>query len=116
MELRPYQEKALTAVTDAYDHGWRQQLLSMATGTGKTFIFSNLYERMKSRLPGQLLVLSHTEELVDQSITTMRNVNPSLVVDKEMAEHKANPMADVVVASVATLGRKILHAWHDSLM
>ena len=35
---RPYQEATLDAICTAYDQGWRQQLLSLATGTGKTSI------------------------------------------------------------------------------
>jgi len=106
MELRPYQNAAIEDVITAFDQHWHHQILSMATGTGKTFIFSSLYEKLKSRLPGKMLILAHTEELIDQSIATMKSVNPSLRVDKEMAEHKSDPsQADVVVASVATLGR-----------
>jgi ATP-dependent helicase IRC3 len=106
MPERPYQDTCNTNVITAYDQNWRQQIVSMATGTGKTWVFSALYERMKSRLSGQMLVLAHTEELVDQNIAAMREVNPSLRVDKEMAEHKADPsQADVICASVATLGR-----------
>jgi ATP-dependent helicase IRC3 len=78
----------------------------MATGSGKTFCFSDLYEALKSRLPGKMLVLAHTEELVDQNIKTLQVVNPGLKVDKEMAEHVANvDDADIVGASVKTLGR-----------
>ncbi len=107
LTLRPYQIEANESVCTAYDQGWRQQALSLATGTGKTVIFSALYDALKSRLPGKLLVLAHTEELISQAITTMHAVNPSLRIDKEMAEFKANPSAaDVVIASVASLGRK----------
>jgi len=72
MPERPYQDTCNTNVITAYDQNWRQQIVSMATGTGKTFVFSALYERMKSRLPGQMLVLAHTEELVDQNIKTLQ--------------------------------------------
>jgi superfamily II DNA or RNA helicase len=106
MQLRPYQESAINAICAAYDQNWRHQILSMATGCGKTVVFSNLYEKLKSRLPGKMLILAHTEELIDQSIATMQAVNPTLRIDKEMAEHKSDPsQADVIVASVATLGR-----------
>jgi superfamily II DNA or RNA helicase len=82
-------------------------LVSLATGSGKTIVFSKLYEKLKSRLPGQMIVLAHTEELIDQNIDKMQKVNPDIKVDKEMAEHKADPStADVIMASVATLGRK----------
>jgi len=106
MGTRPYQTECNDAIVTAYDQNWRQQIVSMATGTGKTWVFSLLYEKLKSRLPGSMLVLSHTEELVKQNIKTLQEVNPALKVDKEMAEAKADPStADIIVASVATLGR-----------
>jgi len=105
--LWPHQIECNNAIVTAYDQGWRQQIVSMATGAGKTWTFSALYEQLKSRLPGQMLVLAHTEELVDQNLTTLRLANPSLRIDKEMAEHKADPStADIIMASVPTLGRK----------
>lgn len=107
MEDRPYQSKAEEAVINSYDAGWRQLLIAMATGTGKTVVFSKLFEKLQSRLPGKMLVLAHREELIDQAIEKIKAANPTLRVDKEMAEHHADPaQADVVVASVATLGRK----------
>ena len=107
MQDRPYQTKFGHDVITAYDAGTRRMLASSATGTGKTVMFSQLYEKLKSRLRGQMLVLAHREELIDQNIAKMRLVNPDLKVDKEMAEHRADPStADVIVASVATLGRK----------
>ena len=107
MQDRPYQTLAEDAVLSEYDKGVRRMLVSMATGTGKTIVMSRLYEKLKSRLPGQMIVLAHREELVDQNRAKMQAVNPSLKVDKEMAEHHADPStADVIMASVATLGRK----------
>lgn len=106
MPARPYQAECNSNVLTDYDAGWRQLLVSMATGTGKTWVFSDLYEQIKTRLPGRMLVLAHTEELVNQNLATMRVVNPALRIDKEMAKYKSDPsQADVVVASVATLGR-----------
>ena len=107
MQAYPHQVRHNAAVIEAYDQGWRQQLTSMATGSGKTFCFSTLYEELKSRLPGKMLVLAHREELIDQSILSLQAANPTLRIDKEMAEHKADPsQADIVVASVGSLGRK----------
>ncbi|PWT76404.1 MAG: hypothetical protein C5B59_06675 [Bacteroidetes bacterium] len=107
MQDRDYQINAENAVLSEYDKGMRRVLISMATGTGKTVVMSRLWEKLKSRLPGQLIVLAHREELIDQNRAKMQAVNPSLKVDKEMAEHRADPsIADVIMASVATLGRK----------
>lgn len=106
MELRPYQQDAVDAVLREYDAGVHRQLLVMPTGSGKTVVFSLLYDALNTRLPGQMLVLAHREELIDQSISTLRAANPALTVDKEMAGYHADPTADIIVASVATLGRK----------
>jgi ATP-dependent helicase IRC3 len=106
-EDRPYQTESKEAVSGGIKAGVWKQLVQMATGTGKTIVFAKLYEHLKSQLPGKMLVLAHREELIDQNIDKLRLVNPSLRVDKEMADHHADPAnADIVVASVATLGRK----------
>jgi ATP-dependent helicase IRC3 len=106
MEERDYQTRAEDAVVSEYDKGVRRMLNVQATGTGKTVVFSRLIKKMLSRLPGQTLVLAHTEELVDQNKVTLSEVNPELSVSKEMAGEYADPKADIIVASVATLGRK----------
>jgi superfamily II DNA or RNA helicase len=104
--LRKYQDDCLASVVKAFDGGTTRQLATMATGTGKTVVFANLVSALGDRIPGQLWVLAHREELIDQAVAKIREWNPSLIVDKEMAEHYANPMADVIVSSVASIGRK----------
>src|ERR1035437_2225686 len=104
--LRDYQNDALDAVRRSYLAGIKQQVLVMSTGLGKTVCFANLPDRVKDILPNQMLVVAHRTELLDQAIDKIRHYNPSLRVDKEMAEHKADPNADVIVASVASIGRK----------
>jgi superfamily II DNA or RNA helicase len=106
MALRQYQFDALSSVIKAYDTGVTRQLLTMATGTGKTVVFANLPSLLDQKLPGQMWVIAHREELIDQAVAKIRDWNPSLLVDKEMAEHYANPLADVIVSSVASIGRK----------
>ena len=61
---------------------------------------------LNHRIPGQMWVIAHREELIDQAVTKIRDWNPSLIVDKEMAGHYANPLADVIVSCVASIGRK----------
>ena len=106
MELRGYQQEALDSVVKDYDAGARKVLIQSATGTGKTLIFAALYERMKSRLPGQMLVLSHTEELVTQNLAKLQAMNPTAKVGKEMAGSFADPNCDIISACVATTGRQ----------
>lgn len=107
MQDRPYQDDFHIAVRESYTQGIYHQLAAMATGTGKTVVFSQLPTRLHDLLPGQTMVLAHREELIDQAIRKMQKVNPTLRIDKEMSTHRADPsIADVVVASVGTLGRK----------
>ena len=106
MELRPYQLEQQKAVLSNYDGGVRQQLVSAATGTGKTVLFSRLPDLMRSRLPGKMLVLAHREELLEQAIEDIKAANPTLSVTKEKGAEIADVNADVIVGSVATLGRK----------
>src|ERR1039458_8757326 len=107
MALRYYQKKAIQSIRDHYAAGKNRQLLCCATGTGKTVIFSNLPEETKDILPGQSMILLHRDELATQAIDKMRKINPSFVVQKEAGTETCDPStADVIVASVQTLGRK----------
>jgi ATP-dependent helicase IRC3 len=105
MPLRSYQTTCLSNIADALDAGVHQQAVVMATGTGKSPLFANLPTILKSRIPGQMMILAHRETLIDQAIAHVREWNPSLRVDKEMADFHADPNADVIVASVASVGR-----------
>lgn len=105
-EERPHQTEAIEADIREYDKGTRRIMNIMATGTGKTVTFAKLREKFNSRLPGQMLVLAHTDELVSKNLETIQNQNPGLKVEKEMAGAYADPVgADIISASVATLGR-----------
>ena len=105
MQLRPYQIETLNAITAAFQRGVTRQLVALPTGCGKTVIFSNLPAALRDILPGQILVLAHREELLDQAADKLRAWNRNLTVSIEQAHRHADPSADVVVASVPTLGR-----------
>jgi superfamily II DNA or RNA helicase len=102
--LRPYQSHCLDAVRDAYRRGIRRQLVCLPTGTGKTVVFSQLprFFKMKHRM----LVLAHREELLEQARDKMTRANPELRVDVEQGARRARADANVVIASVPTLGRE----------
>jgi superfamily II DNA or RNA helicase len=100
--LRPYQQEALDSVIKFANNGVNRQLVVLPTGAGKTVIFSHLPIIKSDSLP--MLVLAHRGELLDQARNKIMASNPNLSVEIEQAERKAG-YADVVVASVATLGR-----------
>lgn len=100
--LRPYQQEALDAMMRFYNKGVNRQLVVLPTGAGKTVIFSHLPVINKNLTP--MLVLAHRTELLDQAKSKIEASNPHLSVEIEQADRKAGHV-DVVVASVATLGR-----------
>jgi ATP-dependent helicase IRC3 len=106
LQDRPYQNKAEAVTLSEYDKGVRRMMHVMATGTGKTIVFGKLYKALKSRLPGQMLVLAHTDELVRQNAAKIFMTNPLASGGIEMAGEYADPNADIINASVQTLGRK----------
>jgi ATP-dependent helicase IRC3 len=104
--LRPYQRASLDAVLDRYAAGVRRQLIAMPTGSGKTVCFANLPSLLKDILPGQIMVIAHRKELLDQAAAKISHWNPTLTVSVEQADRFADANADIIVASIATLGRK----------
>jgi superfamily II DNA or RNA helicase len=107
MEIRPYQQAAIDAVLASYDAGIQRTVVVAATGTGKTIMLGKLYPAMQSRLPGQMMVVGHTEAIVHQNAAKIQEVNPDIKVGIEMAGAHADPVcSDVISASVQTLGRK----------
>ena len=105
--LRPYQTKATNNIDVGLAAGINRQLLVMATGTGKTEVFAHLPETFKHRLPGQMMVLLHRDELAQQALNKLRLRNPSLNIQQEAGKVTCDPtLSDVIVTSVQTLGRK----------
>ncbi len=108
IRLRPYQVEALEAIAKGEDEeGLTSQLLVLATGLGKTTVFSEQIARDRAKNPrSKILVLAHREELLDQAARRIALQNPGLRVDIEAGPRRANPLSDVVVAGVATIGRE----------
>jgi len=103
VQLRPYQTEALDAIRDFNNNGVSRQLVVLPTGAGKTVIFTHLPQHLDNALP--MLILAHREELLTQAKDKLEWSNPQLTVEIEQAENYASTNADVVVASVPTLGR-----------
>ena len=92
MELRDYQKECVRVI-DGMDKG--SGLVSMATGLGKTVVFSHIKRK------GRVLVLSHRDELVRQ---------PIKYYDCKCGIEKAEETShgeEVVLASVQSLIRRL---------
>ena len=100
--LRPYQEEAVRAALQALTHG-RSALLVLATGLGKTVIFSAIAKHYAAE--GGVLVLESAQELVEQTAERAAQWT-GLKVGIEMAELSCTGRigrAPIVVASVPSL-------------
>jgi len=74
--------------------------------THNTIMFSALPDYVKELARFGMLVLVHREELVEQAAQKVIDHWPFKVVQIEQAKSTASPVADIVVASVQTLGRR----------
>lgn len=105
LQDRDYQLECEASVLKHLGEDVRQQLIVMATGTGKTVVFSKLISKLRGMFLGKVLVFAHREELVDQAVDCIREWNPTLKVGKEMANDWADTDCDVIVSCVASIGR-----------
>jgi ATP-dependent helicase IRC3 len=100
LQMRPYQDEALAAITEARERGIRRQLVALPTGAGKTVIFSELARRATR----PVLVLAHRAELVNQARDKLaRAIGDDQAVAVEQASQHASAVAKVVVASIRSL-------------
>lgn len=113
MKLRKYQIEAVNAVLRELAVK-QSTLLVMATGTGKTIVFSQIATRFK-----RVLVLAHRDELIQQAVDKYGiAIIPSPTSCREIGIEKATQHASrdcgLVVASVQTLRGKRLKSWHPN--
>lgn len=107
--LRSYQKAAVEAVLRAYRmDGQQRQLVSLATGLGKTAVMVSVAERLALNPLDVVLVIAHVDELIEQAEGAFREWIPGSWIDIEKAERSASPMAKFVVGSMQTLRKKRL--------
>ena len=102
-KLRDYQTKTIKAIHEQWDAGvWRPASV-LATGAGKTVVFSHLADEYLRANPGKrVLILSHTDELVNQAAHKMSMVNPDRRIGIVKAERN-EVHAEIISASVQSL-------------
>ena len=106
MELRPYQNEAVSAVEAEFSRGVRSTLIVLATGCGKTIVFSHLAAQEVKR-GGRVLILAHRGELLQQAIDKLRAAT-GIEAGLEKAEETSEVAFDeipytVVVGSVQSM-------------
>ncbi|KAG0241495.1 P-loop containing nucleoside triphosphate hydrolase protein [Mortierella sp. GBAus27b] len=107
IQLRPYQQECIDTCLENLEKGITRQIVSLPVGSGKTVIFSHLMKKVKPPFPGanKTLVLAHRQELLEQTQNHVLRTGTGLTVSIDQGKRQADMTADVIVASVATLGR-----------
>lgn len=100
--LRPYQVEAVAAIESAWESHQRV-LLVMATGLGKTTVFTHMARR-RADMGGRVMVLVDRIELADQAIARLREfgINPAVEIAGERADESPYSTSPVVVSTVQT--------------
>lgn len=120
LQLRPYQEKGIADLRQAYSEGCRAPLFVLPTGGGKTVTYAAIAQGAGAR-GNRVLVLEHRKELIRQASIAIGTLGVRHQVvspaDKVAAVRRAHieritlPMIDagshVAVASVQTLARRM---------
>jgi superfamily II DNA or RNA helicase len=102
MIARPYQKKAIEATLDVLEDK-QSALIVMATGLGKTIIFTNIINHFSGL--GRTMIIAHREELITQAAKHVENITGE-IADVEMADQYATLhdifKSKVVVSTVQT--------------
>ena len=93
------QKEALAALEKTRAAGNRAGLVVLATGLGKTWLSA-----FDSASFGRVLFVAHREEILRQALATFRRIRPEARLGLYSGAEK-QPDADVLFASVQTLGR-----------
>ncbi|KAK8128278.1 P-loop containing nucleoside triphosphate hydrolase protein [Apiospora sp. TS-2023a] len=105
VQLRDYQEECIQSVLSSVENGHKRLGISLATGSGKTVVFTQLIDRLKptNQEAKKTLILAHRRELVEQAARHCSNAYPDKTVDIEMGKMHASGLADITIASVQSI-------------
>ncbi|KAF1811496.1 P-loop containing nucleoside triphosphate hydrolase protein [Eremomyces bilateralis CBS 781.70] len=104
IKLRDYQEECIQSVLSYLRKGHQRLGVSLATGSGKTVIFTQLIERIPSKdVASQTLILAHRRELVEQAARHCTGQYPDRTIEIEMGSNHATGHADITIASVQSI-------------
>jgi superfamily II DNA or RNA helicase len=103
LQLRDYQKEAIAELHSRWDAGATRVPMVLATGLGKTVIFTHptLVDRFLDA-GKRVLVLAHTDELIEQAARKARAANPGRRVGIVKAQQN-EVHAEIIISSRQTL-------------
>ncbi|PHH82893.1 hypothetical protein CDD82_4428 [Ophiocordyceps australis] len=116
LTLRDYQLECIRSVIASLGRGHKRVGISLATGSGKTVIFTQLIDQVGPRFDGKgdrTLILAHRCELVEQAARQCQLAYPDKTIDIEMGSLHASGTADITVASVRSITSRDRLAKYD---
>jgi superfamily II DNA or RNA helicase len=107
MKLRFYQSAAAEAVKENARKNKTKNLVVIAVGGGKSVIMGHLGLWAKETQPNKkILFVTHRKELSEQNADKIRKIAPHLEIGFEKATKKCPKEADVMLASIQTVGKE----------
>lgn len=114
MNLRPYQQEAISDLRESFKNGHRRIILALPTGAGKTVVFSEMV-RMAADKGTRVLVLTDRIELFEQTFKAIQRHNiPIQIVNANTAS--IDQRATVTVAMIETLHRRAYNVEPDLII
>lgn len=103
-QLRDYQREAVAHLREKFSAGARRVPMVLATGLGKTEIFTDP-SLLDSYLDAgrRVLIIAHTDELIEQAAKKARRNNPRRRVGIVQGQDHNDVRADIIVATRQTL-------------
>ena len=96
VDLRPYQERAVNKVAEAYENNKKSALIVLPTGLGKTCCMAAVAEK-EVHEGGKVLFLAHRNTLLSQAseeIETMTGIDTGYIRGKKV------PDTDILISSI----------------
>ncbi|WP_342268991.1 DEAD/DEAH box helicase [Spiroplasma endosymbiont of Aspidapion aeneum] len=113
LQVRPYQQEAIDKITKNFDDGKKDCLLVMATGTGKTFVASQVFLNILKKTNKQIsfLFVTHRNVILEQALKYFKmifdlnkqNFDPVIInghVNQEDIKNKKNDSVFICKSSL----------------
>jgi superfamily II DNA or RNA helicase len=105
MKPYPHQEKSINEILQHLEIK-NKVLFSLATGGGKTAVFSFLTKRFIKKTGKKVLIVAHRDELINQTASTLRKIG--VTVETVVASKKSlNHLSNTYVAMIQTLKKRL---------